>query len=186
MMHTEIEAKLKVDSLKAVERQLIEQGASLLSEMVQTDSYFDTAERQLTASDQCLRLRSQRSGTCERLFLTHKGAKEPGDYKRRQEVEFEVTDASAAVPFLNALGYEEALVFNKRRHLWRLADCDVALDELPLIGAFVEIEGPNSETISHVQQALGLADVPPVADSYASLIAERLSQLGLKQREIFL
>jgi len=57
---------------------------------------------------------------------------------------------------------------------------------LPLIGVFVEIEGPNADEIRRVQTQLALTDVPHVMDSYATLIARRLAELGLKQTEVFL
>jgi adenylate cyclase class 2 len=185
-MYTEIEAKLKVDSLEAVKKRLIECGASQHSETVQADFYFDTEERDLTRSDRCLRLRCEHEGGRERFIITYKGAREAGDYKRRAEVELEVQNRDAAEALLAALGYHRALAFNKRRHLWRLGGCAVALDELPLVGAFVEIEGPSSDEIRHVQTLLSLTDATHVPESYASLIAGRLAQLGIEQAEVFL
>lgn len=184
-MH-EIEAKLRVDSLEDVERRLAQLGASLQGQKVQIDCYFDTADRNLTRTDQCLRLRREKKGEQERLIVTYKGAKEQADYKKRREIEFGVTDAEEVESFFDVLGYRRALVFNKRRHLWLLDCCEVALDELPLIGVFVEIEGPDSAEIRQVQTALGLTEAPHVMDSYAALIATRMSELGLEQTEVYL
>ena len=97
-----------------------------------------------------------------------------------------MSDAEATELLLGALGYVKALAFNKRRRLWQLQGCEVALDELPLLGVFVEIEGPDSETIARVQAMLGLRDVPHIMASYACLIDERLSQLAIQTREIYL
>jgi adenylate cyclase class 2 len=185
-MHAEIEAKLKVDSLAAVERRLRDGTASFLRETVQTDVYFDTTDRKLTRSDECLRLRSEKVDQQERLVLAYKGPKQPDDFKKRAEVEVEVRDANATEMLLMALGYSKALAFNKKRRLWRLHDCEVALDELPLVGTFVEIEGPDSSTIARVQETLGLSHVPHTRDSYASLIDRALSGLGQEQREVYL
>jgi len=185
-MPVEIEAKLKVDSLEAVERRLREQDASVVRETVQTDIYFDTADGKLTRSDECLRLRCEKMERRERPVLTYKGPKQADDYKKRTEIELEVRDAGATEGLLAALGYHKALAFNKRRRLWRLGGCEVALDELPLVGAFVEIEGPDSGTIAHVQKMLGLSDVPHVMDSYATLIDRELSRLGRERREVYL
>jgi adenylate cyclase class IV len=49
----------------------------------------------------------------------------------------------------------------------------VALDELPALGSFVEIEGPDDERIADVQARLGLAKQPHVARSYAQMIMDR-------------
>jgi adenylate cyclase class 2 len=185
-MHAEIEAKLKVDSLADVERRLAECGATFLRESVQTDSYFDTADRALTGADRALRLRSEKTPERERLVLAYKGAKEPDDYKKRREIELEVNDAEAAGLLLRELGYEKALAFDKRRRAWDLLGCEVALDELPLLGTFVEIEGPDSGTIARVQEMLGLSQVPHIRESYASLIAHELSRQGQDRREAYL
>jgi adenylate cyclase class 2 len=185
-MHVEIEAKLKVDSLEVVERRLAERGATLATETVQTDAYFDTADRALTQGDRCLRLRSERGGEAPRHIVTYKGARETDDFKKRREINLEVSDPKGAEQLFLALGYEKALVFDKRRHTWHVDGCEVALDELPLIGAFVEIEGPDANRIAQVRHMLALADAPHVNESYASLIAERLTQLGLAQTEIYL
>jgi len=185
-MHEEIEAKLKVDALEDVERKLRECGASFVRETVQTDAYFDTADRKLTRADEGLRLRGEKIGPHERLILAYKGPKQQDDYKKRTEIELGVSDAGMAELLLVALGYEKALAFNKRRRLWRLHDCEVALDELPLLGTFVEIEGPDSGTIAQVQEMLGLSGVPHTMDSYASLIDQELSRLGREHREVYL
>jgi adenylate cyclase class 2 len=185
-MHVEIEAKLKVDSLPDVERKLAECGASFVGEIVQTDWYFDTADRDLTKADSCLRLRMEETASHERLVLAYKGPKEKDDYKKRQEAELEVKDAASSQSLLGGLGYRKALAFNKRRRLWSLRACEVALDELPLLGAFVEIEGPDSSAIAQVQAMLGLSSVAHTADSYACLIERELSRQGQGRREVYL
>jgi adenylate cyclase class 2 len=185
-VRSEIEAKLKVDSLETVERRLVECGGSFVRETIQTDRYYDTADRELTRTDKALRLRADSKGEQERFVLAYKGPKERADYKQRVELETEVSDAEAMELLLGELGYVKALAFNKRRRLWQLQGCEVALDELPLLGAFVEIEGPDSDTIARVQAMLGLSDAPHIMDSYASMVDERLTQLAMQTREIYL
>jgi len=182
----EIEAKLKVDALEAVEGRLRACRASLVRETLQRDTYFDTPDGRLTRGDECLRLRRERTGLHEQLILAYKGPKQQDDYKRRTEIEIEVTDAPATELLLTALGYGKALAFDKRRRLWALRNCEVALDELPLLGVFVEIEGPDSDTIAQVQQMLHLAHVPHTTDSYASLIERELTRQGQGRREVYL
>jgi adenylate cyclase class 2 len=172
-MYTEIEAKLKVESHKEVIEKLDELGAEFLEEQLQEDSYFDDADRTLTETDRCLRLRRQSAGDEEKVFLTYKGAKEKNEFKKRQEIEIEIKSADSAENLLLALEYEKVLVFEKKRRIWRLGDCKVALDELPLLGSFVEIEGPDDKKIADVQKNLGLADLPHITESYASLVAKK-------------
>ena len=172
-MCTEIEAKLKVDSLPEIEHKLNELGAEFLAEQLQTDYHFDDANTTLTKTDRCLRLRKQIVGKSESFFLTYKGAKEKSNFKKRQEIEFEIKDADSACKLLSALGYEQALIIEKKRRLWQLGNCEVALDRLPLLGDFVEIEGPDEEIIATAQEKLGLSDLLHIAESYASLVAKK-------------
>jgi adenylate cyclase class 2 len=171
-MCVEIEAKLKVDSLLEVEQKLAELGAEFIADQSQSDILFDDADATLIASDQCLRIRSQSIGDSNRFFLTYKGAKEESDFKKRREIEVEITEAETAQKLLSVLGYKRIQVIEKKRRLWRLGGCSVALDRLPLLGTFVEIEGPNEETIADVQERLSLADLPHIAKSYAQLTKE--------------
>jgi len=173
LMCTEIEAKLKVDSLRQVERKLDELGAEFLAEQLQTDYHFDDINTTLTKTDRCLRLRRQIIGNNERFFLTYKGAKEKSNFKKRQEIEIEIKDADSARKLLSALGYEKVLVIEKKRQVWRLGDCEVALDQLPLLGDFVEVEGPDDDKIADAQRSLGLADLPHITEGYASLVAKK-------------
>lgn len=175
-MTTEIEAKLKVDSLPEVEHKLGDLGARFLGEQLQTDYFFDDVNATLINADKCLRLRKQMVEKSESCFLTYKGAKEKSNLKRRQEIESEINDADSIYKLLQALGYEQILIVEKIRRLWQLGNCEVALDRLPLLGDFVEIEGPGEEEIINVQNSLGLTDLPHISKSYASLLKERLQQ----------
>jgi len=172
-MYTEIEAKLKVDSLQEIERKLAELGAEFQQEQLQTDYHFDDADSQLTKADRCLRLRRQMVADNESFFLTYKGAGEKSNFKKRQEIEIEIRDADSAQKLLSALGYEKVLVVEKKRRLWQLGDCKITLDRLPLLGDFVEIEGPDDEKIADARRSLGLADLPHITESYASLVAKK-------------
>ena len=172
-MCTEIEAKLKVDSLQEIERKLAEIGAEFLVEQLQTDNFFDDVNATLTKTDRCLRLRKQIVGKSRSFFLTYKGAKEKSNLKKRQEIEIEIKDADSVRKLLSALGYEQVLSIEKKRRLWKLGDCEVALDRLPLLGDFVEIEGPDEEKIATTQEKLGLSDLSHITESYASLAAKK-------------
>jgi adenylate cyclase class 2 len=171
-MFIEIEAKLKVDSPTEVEHKLAELGADFIAEQLQTDYFFDDANATLTAADRCLRFRRQSVAGSERLFLTYKGSREKSNFKKRQEIDFEITDARSVQMLLSALGYEKVQVVEKKRRLWKLGRCAVAVDRLSLLGDFVEIEGPNNEEIADVQRSLGLSRLMHIEKSYAQLIKE--------------
>jgi adenylate cyclase class 2 len=173
-MCVEIEAKLKVDSHEEIAARLAELGAKFCRGQQQTDCYFDDADGTLTRTDQCLRLRLDKSNKTGRSVLTYKGPRAPEQVKKRAEVEVEVADAAAAEKLLSALGYQSVLVVEKERRIWRLDDCEVALDELPALGRFVEIEGPDPEKIADIQQRLGLQNLPHIPESYAALAAAKM------------
>ncbi len=185
-MCTEIEAKLKVDSLQQIADRLKQLDAEFCQEQLQTDYYLDDADRTLAKNDKCLRLRRLMVEKNEQFILTYKGPKEKDNFKKRREIEINVQNIDATVKLFTALGYEKALVFEKKRQLWKLSGCDVALDQLPLLGSFVEIEGPDDEKIAAVQTALDLKNSSHIQESYALLMQQKLHQTGDERKEILL
>ena len=182
-MNIEIEVKLKVESLEDVRCKLVELGAEFMAEQLQKDFYFDDKDRTLTKTDQCLRLRRERidkhvvslSNPKEKFILTYKGAKEKDQFKKRQEINIEIEESDSMEKMLAALGYNRVFIIEKKRSMWRYRDCLVALDELPSLGEFVEIEGPNDAEIGEAQKKLGLTNLQHIPESYASLIEQKLS-----------
>ena len=173
-MNIEIEAKLKVESLEEVKHRLVELGAEFLEEQLQEDYYFDDENKALAKGDKCLRLRRESVTGKERFFLTYKGAKEKDQFKKRREINIEIQDPDSMEMLLAALNYRRVLIVEKKRKTWQYRDCIVALDELPLLGNFVEIEGPSDEKICEVQKNLAIAHLPHIPRSYASLMEEKL------------
>jgi len=175
-MCVEIEAKLKVDEHDQIEQRLTELGAEFLAEYLQKDWHFDDADSKLAKTDSCLRVRRQLSGQQKEIFLTYKGPKEKNRFKRRKEIEVEIKNADSIEKLLVALGYVKTLSIEKKRRLWQLGNCEVALDKLPLLGRFIEIEGPDEQTIAEVQKNLGLSGLPHIQKSYAALMKNKLLQ----------
>jgi adenylate cyclase class 2 len=178
-MNVEIEAKFKVDALEPVEQRLQQLDAAFVGEYHQRDDYLDNKDGRLMHSDQCLRLRYDVGITQEHTVLTYKGPKQRHDLKKRLEIEMPVPHPESMLAILSALGYSSILVIEKNRRIWRLHECFVALDRLPVLGTFVEIEGPTGECIAEVQRDLGLSDKKHIAQSYAHLVREYLSANSL-------
>jgi len=175
-MCCEIETKLKVDSHQPIEATLEQLGAEFIEVQIQTDDYFDDVNRTFTKQDKCLRLRSQKADDKHRLFLTYKGPKEKHQIKKRPEIEIQITNANDAQKLLLALGYKLMMTVQKKRRLWKFNECDIALDQLPLLGTYVEIEGPDAKTIDDVKTALHLDHLPHIKQSYAYLMEKHTSQ----------
>ena len=85
-MKTEIEAKLKVDSLEDIAGCLKTLGAQHEGEFIQRDTYFDADEDTLIKSDRGLRLRQQKSDDTQKVFLTYKGPKQKTKFKSRMKI----------------------------------------------------------------------------------------------------
>lgn len=180
-MPVEIEIKLKVDDLAAVRERLNRLGAKRLGEVVETNIFFDTADRALLGSDCGLRLRLSRdtAHNTEKLRITYKGPRAEGPVKAREEVEVGVDSMDSAAELLDRLGYTRMLTFEKRRETWSLEeDCSIELDTLPQIGSFVEIECKSEADVLRIREKLGFADVKPVLPTYADLVSRHLNDRG--------
>ena len=169
--HTEIEAKLKVENHNRVLEGLQTHHGQFKAQQYQRDDYYDNADRTLTGTDQCLRLRHEQDEHGQRCILTYKGPRAESDLKIRKEIELSVDNPQAAADLLEALQYTKRLVVEKQRQLWQQDNCLVALDRVTGLGTFVEIEGPSTEEVLAVHDRLNLTDCPRLTDSYASMVA---------------
>ena len=177
-MAVEIEAKIKVAGLAEHAARLRELGANERGRAVQQDAFFDRPDGSLRSGDEGLRLRQE----CGSSVLCYKGSRQGGRYKAREEIQFTVSDAEQGRAFLEALGFEATLAFEKRRWLWELQGCQVCLDEVVELGTFVEVEGPSAEQVGKVLETLGLKDADHITRSYVTLLGERLTEQGRANR----
>ncbi len=180
----EIELKLKVEDFEPIVEKLKQSGAQFEGDFLQTDSYYDDAEDSLINSDRCLRIRKHKNHLGEAIELTYKGARENHRFKTRREIGLKVEKAQELAEVFEHLGFKERLTFEKKRSLWDFLDCKIALDELPLLGKFVEIEGPGDAVIEEAQKQLGLGSIEHTPQSYAHLMEEAIKKNGLKKKKI--
>jgi adenylate cyclase class 2 len=184
-MARELEAKMEVAEHESVRARLRAAGAERLGACMELNTFFDTADHALLAQDKGLRVRL----TCdfatgaERHIVTYKGSQQDGALKNREEIELTADDGEQASLLLQRLGYAPTLSFEKRRETWRMEDCLVELDELPQLGCFVEIEGPDEEAVLEVREALGLDDRPLVKKSYIAMVDELLKSSSATKLE---
>jgi adenylate cyclase class 2 len=185
-MPVEIEIKVKVEDFEPVRSQLRTLGATRIGEVLETNTFFDTPDRRLLAGDRGLWLRTNRdteSGKATHV-VTYKGPRQPGAAKAREEREVEVADPDACAAIFEAVGYEAELTFEKRRETWKLDDCKVELDELPLLGKYAEVEGPSETEVETARRQLHLGDLPHISDSYIAMLIKHVTQSGLATRVI--
>jgi adenylate cyclase class 2 len=185
-MPVELEAKIKVADLEPLRQKLRELGAQGIGAFHETNTFFDSTNAALQNSGKGLRIRINRNvdkGT-EEAIITFKGPRQPGTFKSREELETTVSDAGQAEAIFRAMGFVRKLSFEKRRESWKLDSCKIELDEVPHLGTFLEIEGPEEKTITAVQHKLGLDHAPHITDSYASMLAQWLKQNGREEQTV--
>ena len=171
--------------LRALKKELKALDAEFLRERLHTDAYFDDGKSSLRKADSALRLRHQLIGKRDQVVITFKGPRRRGRFKQRQEIQFEVSDGLLAEMFFAAIGYKRTIVYQKKRRVWHYRDCEIALDELPFLGKFVEIEGPGAKKIAAVQKKLGLEDLPHIHQSYAVMMAKNCGGSDSKNNRVF-
>lgn len=185
-MSMEIEAKMAVENLAATRAKLQDLGAQRIGSFAETNTFFDTEDRSLLTADKGLRLRLNRNTETghEDHIITYKGPRQPGPLKTREEVELTVDGATEATRLFERLGFARTLSFEKRRESWHLDKCKVELDELPYLGTFVEIEGPDEASVLRVRQRLNLADCALIKTGYVGMLTAYLQEHGQSMGDV--
>jgi adenylate cyclase, class 2 len=176
----ETEAKFYVRDLGGVESRLSELEARLIQERIlETNIRFDLPGAPMRAEGRVLRLRRDTS-----VKFTYKSAstKEQGVLSRK-EIEFGVEDFEKAKRFLEALGYQKLVYYEKYRTTYELNDMLIMLDELPY-GNFVEIEGATVDVIHAIADQLNLEWNSAIATSYNALFDRVRSALNLSVQDL--
>ena len=101
----------------------------------------------------------------------------------REEIEFGVEDFDKAKRFLEALGYQKLVYYEKFRTTYEQNDTLVMLDELPY-GNFVEIEGSTVDSIRAIADQLQLNWATAIATSYNALFDRTRSALGISVQDL--
>lgn len=176
----ETEAKFYVLHLDTVKTRLDQSKARLIQPRVlEINLRFDLPDGSLRAQKRVLRLRRDTESK-----LTYKG---PGQNRSgvidREEIEFVVDSFDKAQKFLEALGYQKSMMYEKYRITYELNDTSIMLDELPY-GDFVEIEGETNDQIQDVAKKLGLSWKAAINNSYTGLFENVRHALGLSFQDL--
>ena len=170
-MPTEIEAKFKVNDLAPYAQLAQSLNATKQPAITQRDTFFDLPNRSLLKADSGLRIRQ----IDNRAIICYKGPCQGGPYKKRLEIEVPTENHHEAFELLQALGYQQTLMFEKHRTIYLLNSCQVCFDQVALLGNFIVIEGPNQDQITKTRNQLNLAETATITDSYASMLAQKLT-----------
>jgi adenylate cyclase class 2 len=168
MQAPEIELKFTVIDANALRSSIESLGFTLITERTfESNTLYDTADRQLRSRKQILRLRNYG----DRCTLTHKRQSDQNDgdqrYKTRIETESLIEDCSALAEVFHQLGYEPVFRYEKFRTEWELDHGHLVVDETP-IGIWAELEGPP-EWIDAMLDRLGIPSELCSTDSYGKL-----------------
>ena len=176
----ELEVKFYLSDRQALEKRLREMGAHLAQgRLHEINLRFDTPNGELSRTAQVLRLRKDAA-----VRLTYKGAaRERNGVQQRTEIELMVDDFESCRLLLEALGYQVCLIYEKFRTTYCLDGVQVTLDELPY-GDFVEVEGPDANSIRLVAERLGLCWQNRILMSYAALFERVRVSLNLPFRDL--
>ncbi|MBI5864497.1 MAG: class IV adenylate cyclase [Planctomycetes bacterium] len=169
----EIELKFRIAQPEPLRRTLESLSARPVGRFFEVNRIYDTPDGRLRAADSAVRVRE----SCDPAVgstvatLAFKGPKSAGPLKQREEIETGVVDADALRAILARTGFVETILYEKRREVWVLADCEVVIDELPSLGWFVEVEGPSADAVRACCAAMKLDPADAIRDSYVGLAA---------------
>lgn len=176
----ELEVKIALSHLEGIEEQLRSMGGELINgRTYEINLRFDDPTQELTRTRQVLRLRRD-----VRTYLTYKS---PGTVvdgvQQRTEIEIEIDDFDRGRQFLEALGYQVSMIYEKYRTMYSFHQVIVCLDEMPY-GYFIELEGENSEDIRSAAQSLTLPWDAAIGESYAAIFERLRRRLGFTFRDL--
>lgn len=176
----ETEIKFCVRDLSKIKTGLDALGAHLIQKRVlEKNIRFDLPDARLRSEGRVLRLRRD---TAPRLTYKSASTNDQGVLSRT-EIEFTVEDFEKAKLFLEALGYQKLIYYEKYRATYELNETHIMLDELPY-GNFVEIEGETIESIRGIADRLNLNWDAAVGISYSALFEHARKSLHLSFQDL--
>lgn len=178
-MAKEREVKFYILDLREIQKRLLGVNAEIIKPRVfERNLRFDTPDGRLSDALQVLRLRQD-----TRARLTFKGPSQPDEnISVRQEYEVTVSDFEEMHYILTALGFVVSIMYEKYRTTYGLRGTEVVLDEMPY-GHFIEIEGPDVESIQEAADLLGLDWSARCNENYMTLF-DRLRERGLEAEHL--
>ncbi len=177
MQAAEIELKFGVVDSEALLLAADRLGFRVVTERTfESNTLYDTADRQLRGRRQILRLRQYGA----RSTVTHKRVADEGDgdlrYKTRIETESVIEDGQALAEIFTQLGYGPVFRYEKFRTELELEVGHLVLDETP-IGVWAELEGPPA-WIDAMLAGLQVAPELQSTESYGKLFLRWKQETG--------
>jgi len=162
----EIEQKYRLKDPKPFRAALKKMGARKIAEGAEANEFFDRG-KQLRGKRLALRLRQYG----KKAVLTLKGPRLKSRFTKRIEIETPVIYRSMKTIF-GLAGFKVVMHYKKERELYRFGKSLVALDWLPRLGRFLEIEG-EPQAIKKIERRLGLQTKDREERSYLQMLFKR-------------
>lgn len=148
-MPTEIEAKFLDVDHDDVRNNLKQLGAVLEHPMrLMRRTMFDFPDKRFKKAHQQLRIRDEE----HQLTITFK---QRGKTDYREEVETTIGSYPKMEKILNAIGLESFSYQESKRETWKYKNVEVVLDKWPWLDDYIEIEGPDEQSIKTAAKDLG-------------------------------
>ncbi len=168
----EVEIKARVENREEFEKKLKNLNAEFVREIIEEDEYFNHPCRDFAQTDEALRIRND-------YTMTYKGPRVDRDTKSREEINLKIDDLNKARNLLLSLGFKPVAKVVKRRRYYKVGELNIAVDILPEIGDFVEVEciggyEPCREKVMELAKELGLRDF--IRKSYLELVLEAIGE----------
>jgi predicted adenylyl cyclase CyaB len=173
----EIEAKIRLKNHSQFRCSLKSAGATFVGRALEKNWLYDYPDSTLAKADKLLRLRED-----GRVYFTFKGPRQKSEYKEREEIEFDFPDVSTARSLCENIGFSSWLYYEKVRETWKLDNCEVVIDELPELGIFTEIEGPNKREIEKAIKKLKLPH-KYISTTYVELLQKNAAETNTNTQE---
>ena len=178
-MKYEVELKFRIEDLPKIEGQIRSLGSIEQSVVTHIDRYFNHPSRDFRQTDEAFRIRSVGHRNC----VTYKGAVIGSVAKTRHEIEVGIADgeenAGQFAEIVQHLGFRFVREVRKTRRSfslnWNQRTYELALDSLPSLGDFLEVE----LLAENAERENAEAAVWQLARSFGLTVAEPRSYLDM-------
>lgn len=152
MEHREIEVRFLNIGQEALKRKLKEAGAEDLGkDFIKEVIFYDQNLKWQYEEKKFVRIRQTKKGA----FLAFKHNEED-TATGTKEIELQVDHFEKAKAFLQEIGLVAFREQEKKRHTFKLGEVMVDIDTWPSIPTYVELEGPDEESLKETARALDL------------------------------
>jgi adenylate cyclase, class 2 len=175
----EIKIRLQQEELASVTAKCSELfGPPLV--VTQIDEYLDTEVEGLKKEDLTVRVRRLDNEVkiavkTKRVFITD-------TIHDRLELEFTLANYDQIQGLIERGDLRVTAIYEKRRQKYIKDGIKVVIDELPYIGAFLEVEGPSTLEIQKILNSLGMTSGEGIKANYTELLEEKFRAIGLPVR----